>query len=162
MWHRAYFSLFIGPTLLHLCVICRKFLLHANSTEFGHTPTKSSCHFPVHLLERNTCTHANTKQMTNITESVQHFQYYSVDKHRHISIHSTCKKMLPRWMLPPRMQFSGNHSYDTNVCGFCHSDVTSWWRNQCISHFKYLKKSFNRTVLNKSLLKNGLKSVNSI
>lgn len=39
MWHTACFSLSlsIGPRRLHLCVICRKFHLHANFSEFGHS-----------------------------------------------------------------------------------------------------------------------------
>lgn len=47
MWHRACFSLFIRPSLLHLCVICRKFHLHANCSEFGRTPPRVPATFPL-------------------------------------------------------------------------------------------------------------------
>lgn len=91
MWHRAYFSLFIRPTLLHLCVIGRKFHLHANSIKFGHTPPGVPATFPAHLLERNTCMWGKSKQWTDFTESVQYFQYHSADKHGHINMYSLFK-----------------------------------------------------------------------
>lgn len=41
------FSLFVMPSLLHFCVICRKFHEHANSIEFGHTPPTVPATFPL-------------------------------------------------------------------------------------------------------------------
>lgn len=77
MWHRACFSLFIRPSLLHLCVICRKFHLHASCSDFGHSQPRVPATFPLtswRATLTHTCTHANTKQMRNITDSVPHFQ----------------------------------------------------------------------------------------
>lgn len=98
LWYRACFSLFISPSLLHLCVICRKFHLHANLSEFGHVLPEFLPFSSSPPGEQQTCTHSNTKQMRNITEILNphhllHISsYQSLDKHRHISIHAACKK----------------------------------------------------------------------
>lgn len=64
MWHTACFSLFIRPSLLHLRVICRKFHLHANCGEFGHTPPRVPATFPL-TSSRATHKHAHTQTLTD-------------------------------------------------------------------------------------------------
>lgn len=141
MWHSACFSLFIRPSLLHLCVICRKFHLHANCSEFGHTQPRVPATFPLTSwrathTHTQTCTHVNTEQMRNISWKCSTFPVSTQWTSRDTSAYTLHVKNAPTQ--PPRIHFSGNHSYDIDVCGFGHLDVTCWWRNQCISHFEFL------------------------
>lgn len=113
--------------------------------KFGHTQHWVPVTFPL-TSSRTRDTHTHTNQMWNITETllqVFHISsYYSVNKHRHISVHATCKKCSHAEI--NLQEFRGNHCYDTTVCGLGHLDVTCKCCNKYITHWIF---SFFITLL---------------
>lgn len=168
MWHRACFSLFIRPSLLHLCVICRKFQLHANCSEFGHTPPRVPATFPL-TSWRATHTHTQTPNRWEIllkpcfkcsTFPVT-TQWTSIDT----SAYATCKKCShAEW------NHSELSSVETTPMTPSFVVLATWLLHAdgAISVSVILSIFFNWTVLNKSLIvwrlcwfKNVLKSADT-